>query len=77
MAIVRFKSIIAGKGTPSARFGKTRRNPVKFKSSPKNKGTKKDERKKDRAIADEVRRRRNVSAFKRELKKIGPAKYRP
>lgn len=70
MAIVRFKSVVSG-------FGKTKRNPVKFKSSPKNKGTRKDERKKNRAKFDEVRRRENVSAFRRELKKIGPAKYRP
>lgn len=70
MAIVRFKSVVSG-------FGKAKRNPVKFKSSPKNKGTRKDERKKNRAKFDEVRRRENVSAFRRELKKIGPAKYRP
>ena len=70
MAIVRFKSVLSG-------FGRPKRNPVKFKSSPKNKGTRKDERKKNKAKFEEVRRRENVSAFRRELKKIGPAKYRP
>ncbi len=34
-------------------------------------------RKKNKAMFDEVRRREKVSAFKRDLKKIGPAKYRP
>ena len=34
-------------------------------------------RKKNKAMFDEVRRREKASAFKRDLKKIGPAKYRP
>ena len=83
MAIVRFKSIVTGgKQALKNKFAsekalKSRRKKVAFKSSPKNKGTRKDEKiKRRRAQSAEAGGRRSRE-FIRELKKIGPATYRP